>query len=108
MDFLKENNLVDLEYGNTPNMNTIFDGFNRFEDNQSGKNLHGLIFYTNKFESDKQMIIKINMRPGLLSFKNNGYKTDEQIKEDRNFWLAIFIAILSPILTTILGFALKN
>ena len=45
---------------------------------------------------------EIEALPGLFTFKNNGYKTDAQLREDKNFWLAILIAILSPILTVFL------
>ena len=49
---------------------------------------------------------KIKIKPGLVHFKEQGYQTDNQLKEKKQFWLTIGVALgasaLTAILTTLL------
>ncbi len=45
---------------------------------------------------------KIELRPGLIRFKQQGYKTDSQLKEQKQFWLTIGVALGASATTAIL------
>jgi hypothetical protein len=45
---------------------------------------------------------KIKAKPGLVHFKQQGYQTDSQIKEKKQFWLTIAIALLASAVTAVL------
>lgn len=44
---------------------------------------------------------EVHIVPGFYSFVDNGFKTDEEIKEQRQFWLSIGIAVLASFLTAL-------
>ncbi len=45
------------------------------------------------------------MKPGLIHVKQQGYQTDDQLKEQKQFWRAVIVALVaataSAILTTV-------
>lgn len=95
LDFLQDQNLVEIKKANpTLISHRLFNGLGSEEDD-----IDGLIFYEAKLKI--AMGWEIEVKPGLLAFRDNGYKTDEQQKRAHDFWLAIFVAILSSVLTAV-------
>ena len=106
LDFLEKNRLILIERNNSNSTLEIFNGFNSFE--KEDEAIFGQMYYYDKFKEKYVMSWRIEMQSGLLAFKNNGYKTDEQLKDNRNFWLAIGVAIGSSAITALLTTLFRN
>jgi|SRR3989338_1567177 len=63
------------------------------------KTIPGIIYYRQKLIQSYDD--NIEMKPGLIRYKKQRYQTDEQLKEDRQFWLAIGIAVLASFLSSL-------
>ncbi len=62
--------------------------------------IHATWYLYDKWKTAAGWNIKI--KPGLIHFKNQGYKTDAQLREINQFWIAIFIALLASTATAML------
>jgi hypothetical protein len=102
IEFLEKENLIKLHTYNNSYPITLFNGFVPAMDDVESSS-----YWFNKLEKHDYSL-EIEMRPGLMAFKNNGFKTDEQIKERRNFWLPIFVGVGSAAITALLGALLSK
>lgn len=97
LDFLERHEFIKIQrYSNNTSID-LFNGFNFENDTQAKYTIH---FYHDKLQETYSW--EITMLPGLIAFYENGLKTDEQIKNSRNFWLAICVGIGSSAITAIL------
>lgn len=103
IDFLEKNNLITCKRYQNNTMVSVLKGFNF--DKNAGKNnfsqVHSLIYLQKKLEESYSW--NIEMSPGLMTFVKSGYKTEDKIRERNNVLLAVGIAILSSVLTTLLS-----
>lgn len=100
IDFLEKNSLIKITKLKQNLGNNFFDGFNWTS--IALEQSHSLHYFYEKLRKEDMLSWQIEALPGLITFKNNGYQTDEQLKEDRNFFVAITVAILSSVLTSLL------
>ncbi len=104
LDFLEREKLISITRNRRSESVNIFNGFTKFNLGKEDEAIFGPIFYLNKLGTkDYAMSWQVEMQSGLLAFRNNGYKTNEQRKEQRNFWLAILVGIGSAVATAILS-----
>jgi len=95
LDFLEKEGLIKVEKtSNNMNIDILELPLGADE----GK-IPGIIFYEERLKQSYSWSIK--MKPGLIHFKQQRYRTDEQIKEDKQFWFAIGIVILASFLSAL-------
>lgn len=105
IDFLERNNLIKCIHRSNSSVVTLFNEFSFDNKNvDTGvTQVHAMHFLMGKLQEEGAYSWNIEMLPGLLAFVKNGYKTDEQLKERNNVFLAIGVALLSSALTAILA-----
>jgi len=104
VDFLEKNKLIKCTPSQDNSPGTLFDGFH-FDQRDEKKGIsqvYAVHFLEHKLYKEAFNSLKIEMNPGLLSFVNNKYKTDEQIRSSSNTYLAVAVAIVSSFLTAFL------
>ncbi len=95
LDFLEKEELIKVEKtSNNTNIDIL-----KLPLGVDEEKIPGIIFYGDKLEQNYSW--NIEMKPGLIHFKQQGYQTDEQIKEDKQFWFAIGIAVLVSFLSAL-------
>ncbi|PIU74939.1 MAG: hypothetical protein COS76_03425 [Candidatus Portnoybacteria bacterium CG06_land_8_20_14_3_00_39_12] len=95
LEFLKKEGLIEIKETRSNTTPTIF----QIPIGSDIEKIPAVIFYHEKLKQSYDWDIEI--KPGLIHFKQQGYQTDGQIKEDKQFWLAIGIAVLASFLSAL-------
>ena len=95
LEFLKKEGLIEIKEVHSTTIPDIF----HLPIGKDEEKIPGLIYYHNKLKQVYDW--NIEMKPGLIHYKGQRYQTDEQLKEDRQFWLAIAIAVLASFLSAL-------
>ena len=104
LEFLEREKLISIIKNNRTVRVDLFNGFSEFDAEKEDHVIFGQIFYYDKLGKEGYaMSWQIKMEPGLLVFKKNGYRTLEQIRSRRSFWLAIGVGVGSAAVTAILS-----
>jgi len=95
LEFLEKEKLITVK---EVSGNTIPDIFN-IPTGSDLEKIPSVIYYSKKIKQSYDWVIET--KAGLIHFSQQGYKTDECIREDRQFWLAIGIAVLASFLSAL-------
>lgn len=105
VDYLIENNLViqeSYQIGSfVPDFNPM--NFIKGKDGLRASRIHAMPRYLQQYWGREFLV-----RPVYFRMIENGYKTDEELKEDKQFWLAIGVAVLASFLTAIFTATFSN
>lgn len=95
IDFLQKEGLIDREHG----YNIGTDLFGLPMGNDYEKVYATMHLYDTWKDAGSW---KIKAKPGLVHFKQQGYQTDAQLREKKQFWLTIGVALGASAVTAIL------
>lgn len=95
LEFLRKEGFVEVNEKQNLSVPSLF----KLPSSYDLEKINAVSFHCEEFNKRYDWNIKI--RPGLINFREQGYKTDNQITEDKHFWLAIAVAVLASYLTAL-------
>lgn len=95
LEFLKNEGLIEI----TEVRSTTIPDILHLPTGKDEEKIPGLIYYRNKLKQVYDW--NVEMKPGLIHYKGQRYQTDAQLKEKRQFCLAIGVAVLASFLSSL-------
>lgn len=96
LEFLKIEGLINIKEISSNQSSDIFQVPVGDDENK----VSGIVYYYDKLKESYGWNIEI--KPGLIHFQQQGYQTDERLKQKKQFWLTIGVAISASAITAIL------
>jgi hypothetical protein len=93
IEFLKKEDLIQV----TNNSNTVVPNYAFFNELRSPDDVHHLHYTHEEFKKYYGMLLRV--KPEIFRFKKRLYKTEKEIKDLKDLWLPIFIALLTAFFT---------
>lgn len=95
LEFLRKEGLVEIKEIHSTTTPAIFG----LPVGRNEEKIPGVMYYYEKIKQAHDW--EIEMKPGLIHYKEQRYQTDEQLKGERQFWLAIGVAVLASFLSAL-------
>jgi hypothetical protein len=97
INFLDKQNLIEVKKMKNSRTSDLF----KFSFEALPKQKQGQAKYLSTHFNEGVMGWHIKVNPGIIAFANKGYRTDDDIRDDKNFRIAVGVSLLSAFITAI-------